>query len=80
MIRLQTGYNIVADLPHGFVFLLGGLLISLHFDWPRPVWYNRDWALNERGYIQGMPVHRAKPKRWLLRGMKFPFKFRMRWL
>ena len=78
-LALQTGYDIIADLPHGFNLLVGRLLVSFHWDWPRPVWHNRNWALNEAGYIQGMPVYRKKPKRWLLRSVQFPMRFRVRW-
>ena len=78
-VQLYTGYDIIADLPHGFNLLLGRLIVSFHFDWPRPVWYNKFYALNEHGYVQGMPVRRAKPKRWRLRGIQFPMKYRVVW-
>src|ERR1700740_2595580 len=45
------------------------LICGFCFDRPRLVWFNKYWALHEPGYIQGMPVMRAKPKRWRLRGI-----------
>ena len=56
--KFRTGYDIATDLHHGFTLLVGRLLVAFHFNWPHLVWYNRDWALDEAGYIQGMPVYR----------------------
>ncbi len=45
------------------------LVCGLAFATPKLIWYNKHWALNEPGYIQGQPIMRAKPKKWLLRGV-----------
>ena len=71
-IRFRTGYDIVSDLPHGFTLHLFGRTFNFHWDWPKPVWFNRSWAVNEKGYMQGMPIMRRKPKKWLLRSIQPP--------
>ena len=76
----RTGYDIRADCHHGFTLKIGKLLIACQFDWPHIIWFNRDWAVNEAGYIQGMPVLRRKPKRWLLRGVSWKHHFEVDWV
>jgi hypothetical protein len=68
---LQTGYDVSTDCPFGFTLCLGQriktkyqsgpvyrLVIGLSFDWPKLLWAEEAWAMNERGYIRGMPVAR----------------------
>ena len=77
---LHTGYDIITDLHHGFTFACKPwLLVAFHFNWPHLIWYNKHWAMNEPGYIQGMPVARREPKRWLLRGIAWPCKLMVRY-
>lgn len=70
--KFRTGYDIVSDLPHGFTLHAWGLTFNLHFAAPKAVWYNQHWAVNEKGYVQGMPVLRQRRKWWLLRGFTPP--------
>lgn len=83
MIVWRFGYDITTDLHHGFTLVIGNirkrLIIGFHFNRPTLVWYNRHYALDEPGYIQGMPVIRRKPKRWLLRGIQWQRKFEWKW-
>jgi hypothetical protein len=69
--KFRIGYDIISDLPHGFVLSVGRFIVNFHYDWPSLVWYDRYWHINEQGYLAGLPVPRKKPKRWLLRGIKW---------
>lgn len=80
MIKLQTGYDIGSDLHHGFTLKVGKLLIGCHWDWPQVIWYNRSWAVNEKGYVQGMPVVRRRPRKFLFRSICWSRKFEVHWL
>ncbi len=79
MIAFRTGYDITTDLHHGFTLSIGSvrkrLTLGFHWDWPRLYWYNRHWAMDEPDYLQGMPVLREKPKKWLLRGIQWRRQF-----
>jgi hypothetical protein len=79
-VKFRFGYDIVTDLHHGFSLCVGRLYIGFHYNLPHLVYYNRHWAMDEAGYIQGMPVYRRKPKRWLIRGVRWPMKFEWVWL
>ncbi len=80
---LSTGYNIQHDCHHGITLAVGRrrnvlpdqpryrLVCGFCFNSPRLTWYNKHWAMDEPGYIQGQPVMRAKPKKWLLRGIQW---------
>jgi hypothetical protein len=64
------GYDINTDCPFGLRVALGHrkadagssmlyrLIVHLYFDWPKLVWAHEAWAVNEPGYLQGMPVAR----------------------
>lgn len=78
--KFRTGYDIGCDLHHGFTLKVGKLLIASHWDWPRIIWYNRSWAVNEHGYVQGMPIMRRKPKLWPIRKIYWERKFEVHWL
>jgi hypothetical protein len=66
----QTGYDIHHDLIHGFQLHLGHRVkkkpgepvyrvsIFAQWDWPKLVWRSATWAVNEAGYVRGMPVLR----------------------
>lgn len=70
--KFRTGYDIISDLPHGFTLHVFDRTFNFHFDWPKPVWFDRSWAVNEKGYVRAMPVWRDRPKKWLLRGFTPP--------
>lgn len=70
--KFRTGYNMVCDLYHGFELKLGRLYVGFNFDWPNCVWYDKHWHTNEPGYLTAMAVARKKPKRWTLRGIRWP--------
>jgi hypothetical protein len=77
-VKFRTGYDIGSDLHHGFVFNAGRFIVNFHFDRPRLVWYNKYWHVDEPGYVQGLPVPRKKPKKWLLRGIEWYVDLRFR--
>ncbi len=79
MIAYRFGYDITTDLHHGVTIVWGKRrkrMLAFHWNWPHVVWFNRSWAVDERGYIQGLPVYRVKRKRWLLRGIIWPRHFK----
>ncbi len=68
---LSLGYDIATDCPYGVTLCLGHrekhvgsfgpqyrFVVSFSFDWPKLSWKHETWALNEPGYIKGMPVAR----------------------
>jgi hypothetical protein len=55
------------------------LVCGFCFNFPRLIWYNKHWALNEPGYIQGQPILRAKPKKWRLRGIQWDRNYWWHW-
>ncbi len=64
------GYHIGTDSPFSFSLCLGRrdpkfrrdlcykLVVGFAFDWPKLIWHNSDWAVNELGYVRGLPVYR----------------------
>ena len=68
---LNWGYDIQTDCPFSLTIALGHsrlvwkhaypryrLIVSFAFDWPKVEWRDTEWAVNEPGYLQGMPVQR----------------------
>ena len=81
MVAYRFGYDITTDLHHGFVLVWGKRrkrLLAFHWNWPHLVWFNRSWAVDEAGYIRGMPVYRKTKKKWLLRAIKWEKSFEYR--
>ncbi len=79
MIAYRFGYDIATDLHHGVTIVWGKRrkrMLAFHWNWPHVVWFNRNWMVDEHGVIKGMPVARRKPKKWLVRNIHFPFRFR----
>jgi hypothetical protein len=86
-LALHVGYQSEFDLPWGFSIGLfprtaeGGsryrFCMTFGFALPQFIWYDRHWHANEVGYLAALPVLRAKPKRWLLRGVGLPITLRI---
>lgn len=67
---LQIGYDLGTDLPFGFKLFLGArnaeyrgepvyrLCLQIAFDWPKVVWRDNWWAINEEGMLKGLPIAR----------------------
>ena len=69
-LALQVGYDIETDYRFVAVLAIGArqptpeaprryrLILKMGLDLPRITWRNETWAVNEPGYIRGMPVAR----------------------
>lgn len=77
MIAYRFGYDIGSDLHHGLTIAWNKRVIGFHWNWPYFLWYNRLWAMNEQGYIPGMPVYRAKEKKWRIRAFVWPVSLKI---
>lgn len=67
---LSIGYDIGTDCPYGFTLALGRragrkpgepiwkFIVECHWDLPKLVWRWEEFAINEPGYVQGLPVPR----------------------
>lgn len=76
-LAFRTGYNIELDTHHGFDLYAFGWRLAFGFDWPRIAWFNRDWAVDEKGTLRSLPVLRRKPKKWLIRGISWPVRIKV---
>jgi hypothetical protein len=47
------------------------LVFGFWFDWPKLIWAHETWAVDEPGYLRGMPVRRPQPLRRLWPGQKW---------
>lgn len=94
---LNVGYDISTDLPFGFTLALGHrcsehgsryrFIISFHFDWPKFVWRDDAWMLNEPGTLKGLPLRRPgiassawTGRRYSLYALSWPRSFYWVWL
>jgi hypothetical protein len=86
-LAVSWGYDIETDSPFSFRMALGHrdcepdtiihrpiryrLLFGFWFDWPKLIWAHETWAVDEPGYLRGMPVRRPRPLRRLWPGQKW---------
>jgi len=82
-LALSWGYAIQTDAPFSLCLMLGRrnriktgdhiyrLNFSIWWDWPKLIWAHEAWAVNEPGYLRGMPVRRPRPLRRLWPGQKW---------
>lgn len=76
---LQTGYHAGTDTRYGITLALGyrigkpryRFVASLVWDLPKFVYASEDWALNEPGYVRGLPIGRqgVRSSAWTGRSM-----------
>lgn len=73
-LAVSWGYFISADCPFSFCVALGPrptppdmpnivwskyrVTFGAYWDWPKFMWLDERWVLNEAGYVHGMPVAR----------------------
>ena len=67
---LNWGYDIRTDCPFSLTLALGHhpprfqydffykFVVFFAFDWPKVEWRDTEWAVNEPGYLRGLPVQR----------------------
>ncbi len=83
-VGIRTGYDIGTDLPYGFTLALGtkrpqGVssnirfrwFIKFHYDWPKVVWADRYWRVNESGTLKGVPVPREQTRLMAMVGLRY---------
>ncbi len=73
---LQTGYDIGTDLPYGFSLYLGKAptyhwVIEFHCDWPKVIWADRYWRVDECGTLKGVPVPREQTRLMAMAGLRY---------
>ncbi len=73
---IRTGYDIVTDLPYGFSLCLGKAnpyrwLIEYHYEWPKVVWADRYWRVDENGTLKGVPVPREQTRLMVMAGLRY---------
>lgn len=89
---LMIGYDIGTDLPYGLVLGIGErpqgrgyrFIVNWHFGLPTAVYALEEWALNETGYLRGLPIARAGIKssawtgrdRWIV-SWRWPHHFKV---
>jgi hypothetical protein len=88
------GYDISTDLLYGFTLALWRrvprfkrdyvyrLVWRVSFEWPRLVWRDADWMLDEEGYVKGLPLarpgypaHAWTGRRYTLHSISWPHNF-----
>ena len=81
---INWGYHIGSDCPFGLTIALGhreGLgsryraIFDCYWDWPKFHWVNENWAMNEAGYVRGMPIGRRGVRSSLWTGRDWSMRF-----
>ncbi len=73
---LRIGYDIHTDLPYGVSLCLGKAsgsrwLIYFHYDWPKVIWADKYWRVDESGVLKGVPVPRAQIRLMDMVGLRY---------
>lgn len=83
---ISWGYHIQTDLPFSLTVAIGHRkpenggyryrsIFQCYCDWPKFHWVNETWAMNEPGYLQGMPIARRGVPSSLWTGRPWSMRF-----